>query len=208
MRNTFRPIQHRIGHAQPVQHAGIVAHMARLCLGTKKLQQPALPVVIGNAGAGPQIGQLVAAIFSQPHHAPFIAGIGGTVAVAQEAHHPAHQRRVQQRPHHQRAMPHQQPNDRLARRIGASPGRRHAGRNLRRIGETRLHPGLGLPVDHRYLVPGLVQIPRGCHANNAATQDRDLQSRTPKRKKGQEAVPPGPAGGATPPIFSLRFRRP
>jgi hypothetical protein len=50
-------------------------------------------------------------------------------------------------------------------------------RNLTAVGETGLHPGGGLPFDHRDLVPGLCQIPGAGHADDSGTKNENFHIR-------------------------------
>ena len=104
MRHAPGLVEDGVGHAKPVEYRRIVADVIRLSLVAEQLQQAALPIVVADAGDGAQVAQPVAAVFSQAHHAVLVARVGLGVALAQETGHPRDERRVGDRPEHQRPV--------------------------------------------------------------------------------------------------------
>ena len=172
-------VQHGVGHAEPVEHRGVVAGVVGLRLGAEQLQQAALALVVGDAGDAAQVAQPVAAVLRQPHHARLVAGIGLRVAVAEKAGDPVQQLAVGHRPEYQWPVAHHQPEYRLLRGVGSGPRRRQPWRDLPRIGKAGLHPGRRLPVEDRYLMARLREIPGRCDTDDAAAENDHFQMDMP-----------------------------
>ncbi|MNK94588.1 hypothetical protein D3C87_1147910 [compost metagenome] len=164
-------------HAARRQHVDILADGVELLLGAEYFERALHALVIFDAGLFTQGHQAIAAIFGDAHHAALVDRITRRGAVAQHLAHPAPGGRVGRRADDQRRVFHEQPFHRLHRNAGGSPGRGIAGGNLSRIGEAGFQRRGRLAVDHRHLVSGFGQIPGGCHADDAGSEDSDVHDR-------------------------------
>ena len=158
--------------AETLQHRDVGRRRIELLLRAKQLQGALHALVVGDPGIATELAQAVAAVLGQPQHPALVDVVARRGAVAQHPEAPANQLAIEPGPDHQRAMPHQQPADRLQRHAGAGPRRRIAGRHLAGIGKARLEPGRRLALDDRDLVAGARQLIGGRDADDAAAQNQ------------------------------------
>jgi len=161
-------------HAAVAQHRDVFVRGIELGLGAKQLQGAALALLITQTRVGPQLPQHIAAVVGQAHHAFFVDGVVGPIALGQHAHQPAQLEQAAVRAQAQRRMFLKQPLERLQRNAGGCPRRGIARRDLPGVGKTGLHGGAALAVDHGDLGPGSGQKISGGGANDTRTQDKDF----------------------------------
>ena len=161
-------------HAAVAQHRNVLLRGIELGLCAKQLQSAALAIFIAQARVGPQLAQHIAAVVGQAHHAFFVGGVVGPIALGQHAHQPAQLEQAAVRAQAQRGMFLKQPLDRLQRNAGGRPRRGVTRRDLPGVGKAGLHGGATLAVDHRDLGPGAGQKIGGGGANDTRTQNKDF----------------------------------
>ncbi len=183
--------------AAALQDRDVGRTRVELLAGAKELQRAARAFVVGDAGAGPQRPQAIAAVLGQPHHAGLVDLVARGRAVAQHRQAPADHVDVEVGADDERPMPHQQPLDGLQRHAGPGPRRRIAGRHLAGIGEAGFQRRRRLAVDDDDLVAGERELVGRRHADHPAAQHQHLH-REPFSTEhgGTRRAAPHPAAGS------------
>ena len=147
--------QQLIRYARIFKHGDIAGRVFVLLRGTEQLKRTALTPFIFNARRGTQRFQAVAAVFRQPHHAPFVFHIVAGVAVAQHLPHPLKLELRAVEADRQRRMSLKHPFDRLQRNARGRPRRSVARGDLPRIRRTGFQRRTGFAIDNGNLMSRL-----------------------------------------------------
>ena len=115
-------IQNLVGNAIGIENRSVLADPVELLLRAEELEQPLLPVVIGDASLLPQLAQAVPAVLGQADHPALVAPVSLLGAVGQHVGEPAPQAQLGTGPEHQRPVLHHQPLHALIGMPGAAHG--------------------------------------------------------------------------------------